>query len=295
MTLPPENRSSQPEEEIQNPEEYARYRRFVPLETVLDQLPSKAGRVVGKHWTIAEREQYPFWIGMLIIAVLLILGMYLREVESRIATVVATIALIALVPLVIIHIRKLQGRFERMWSVMSADGELFRFLRDSGVLLGYPVKMGKPDEHFSTRMDVPFPAAVRVVETWLNKSAVPDPKPPRSPAGLKIPPHTMHEPTGGNTHHVYEVEYTGSTTRAFSIRVNVADSGSEVTVGFALRPTNAQTKEKFLESLIAHLQDRMIAAKALADIREQAGVEPVPVPALESSYPLGGAAASETT
>jgi len=290
MTQLPED-PYKPPEDIRSPEEYARYRRFVPLETVMDQLPVKAGRIVRKHWTMAEKEQYPFWIGMLVIALLLILGMYLREINSGWATVLATIALISLIPVVIIHIRRIQGRFERMWSVMSADGELFRFLRDAGVLLGHPVEMGKPDERFSTRLEVPYPDTVKTVETWLNKSALPDPPPAASPAGLKVSPF-MSESHGGETHHVFEVEYSGTVTRAFSIRVNAADSGSEVTVGFGVRPPQAQSREKFLETLIGHLQDRMIAAKALGDIREQARVEPVPIPALESERLLSGPATS---
>jgi hypothetical protein len=293
MTQLPED-PYKPPDNIQGPEEYSRYRRFVPLETVMDQLPIKAGRIVRKHWTMAEKEQYPFWIGIIAIALLLVIGMYLREVNGRWATVLATVALVALVPVLVVHIRRIQGRFERMWSVMSADGELFRFLRDAGVLLGHPVEMGKPDERFSTRLEVPFPDAVRAVEAWLNKSALPDRPSEGAPAGLKISPF-MSESHGGETHHVYEVEYSGAISRAFSIRVNAADSGSEITVGFALRPSRAETREKFQDNLIGHLQDRMIAAKVLGDIREQAGVEPETIPALTSEQFLSGPAASSAT
>jgi len=294
MTLPPESRNIQPAGKPGGPDsgDHVQVRRFVSLETQLEQAPAKADRIARKHWPQAEREQYAFWIGILVIALLLVLGMYLREVNSQLAFLVSMVALIGLIVDVAVYLRSLQGRFGRQWSAMAADGELFRFLMDAGVVLGHPVEMGRQDEMFTTRLDVPFPDTVRATETYLHKVAIADPTDPESPPGMYVPEQVLKDPQGSESHRVYAVEYRGAIMRAFSIRVSATESGSDVTVGFMLRPSRAETRERVAECLLGRLQDRLIAAKVLADIRDAAGVDPIPIPLVESGQPLGGPATS---
>jgi hypothetical protein len=294
MTLPSESRNTRPAGMPGGPVsgDSVQVRRFVSLESQLEQAPAKADRIARKHWPQAEREQYAFWIGILVIALLLILGMYLREVTAQLALVVSIVALIGLIVDVAFYLRGLQGRFGRQWSAMAADGELFRFLMDAGVVLGHPVEMGRQDEMFTTSLDIPFPDTVRAAETYLRRVTIADPTDPESPPGLYIPEQVLKDPQGSEMHRVYAVEYRGAIMRAFSIRVDATESGSGVTVGFMLRPSRAETRERVAESLLGRLQDRLIAAKILADIRDASGVDPIPIPLVEAGQPLGGPATS---
>jgi len=266
--------------------------KFVTLEAQLELIPSLANGIVRKHWGKAEREQYPFWIGILLIAVLGIGGMALRDV-GRIALPIAIAMLAGLAILVWLYLRSVQGRFGRQWSAMASDGQLFRFLCDAGLVLGHPVEMGKPDELFTTHMDVPYSEALRAIEECLKKSALPESAPSDAPPGFHVPAITLQQPSGSESHRVYEAEYRGATViRALSIRVSSADMGSDVTAGFTPRPSSAETRDRLVNALIGRLQDRLIAARVLSEVRECAGVEPVPIPALESQQPIADAAAS---
>jgi hypothetical protein len=177
------------------------------------------------------------------------------------------------------------GRFERLWQTYSGDGELFRFLRDASLMLGYPIELGKPDEHFTTHLNIPFSETVSAVVTYLKSTALPDPKPLGSHPGLKISDLSLGSPGDSASHKVFQAEYLGSISRALSIRVNAADAGSDVTVGFTMRPSNAETRDKLANGLAERLQDRFIAAQILADVREVAGIEPISIPATGSEQP----------
>jgi hypothetical protein len=251
--------------------------RFSPLEFQLEQIPSMADRITRKHWPRAEKEQYPFWICILIIALFGALGMLIRDI-SYFGLYIAIFMLFFVVPVVIYHLKMLSGRFMRQWETFSTDGELFRFLRDASLMLGYPVELGKADEHFTTHLEIPFSDATSAVVAFLKASALPDPAPSDSPPGLKIHDLQQINPANSETHHVFQAEYFGSVSRPLSIRVSAIDAGSEVTVGFTMRPSNAETRDKLVESFTGRIQDRFIAAKILASIRDIAGVEPVSVP-----------------
>ena len=72
-------------------------------------------------------------------------------------------------------------------------------------------------------------------------------------------------------------------------------AGSEITIGFAPRPARAETRDRIIEGLAGRLHDRFIAAKVICDIRETAGLDPVPIPALESEQTITGRATPEAT
>ncbi len=296
MSLPPETRNPRNENTKPNQSDDAiRLRRFASLESQLEWIPTVAGKIARKHWHEAEKEQYPFWIGIIVIALLGAFGTYYQFYRDVpwLAGIIAILMLVAIAVLVGWYLRTLQGRFQRQWASMSADGELFRFLRDAGVVLGHPVEMGRMDEKFSNRMEIPFPEAVRATETYLRKASLPDPIPPDAPAGLYVPALTLREPHGGETHRVYDISYRGNISRELSIRVQAVDAGSEITVGFAPRPARAETRDRIVEGLTGRLLDRFIAAKLICDIRETAGLDPVPIPALESGQAITGPAISE--
>ncbi|MCX6647253.1 MAG: hypothetical protein NTY09_12985 [bacterium] len=252
--------------------------RFSSLEFQLEQISSMADRITRKHWPRAEKEQYPFWICIIIIALFGVIGWVIRNI-SYFGLYIALFMLIFVTPVIIYHLKMLSGRFLRQWGIFSTDGELFRFLRDASLMLGYPVDLGKPDEHFTTHLEIPFSDATSAIVVFLKASALPDPTPSDSPPGLKIHDLEQISPANSETHHVFQAEYFGSISRAFSIRVSALDAGSDVTVGFTMRTSNAETRDKLVESLSGRLQDRFIASKILASIREIAGVEPVSVPA----------------
>ncbi len=283
MTESPDTVNSSNESgEVKGAEQKGSERRFVALESQLERSSEVSQRIARKHWATAEKEQYPFWIGILVLAILGIVGMYLRDAHWS-AGIIGLVMLVALLPLVVYYLRTLSGRFSRQWALMAGDGELFRFLRDSAVVLGHPIEMGQADEAFSTYLEVPFPEAIRAIEMYIRNSALPDPVPPDAPPGLYVPAATLKNPPGGDTHRVYEVEYRGSVSRPLSIRVSAAESGSDVNIGYMLRPSNAQTRERMAAGLLERLQDRLIGAKILADIRDSGGVPAMPIPVIESA------------
>lgn len=258
--------------------------RFSSLEFQLDQLPATVDRITRKHWPKAEKEQYPFWISIFIVALFGIFGMVVRTI-SYFGLYIALIMLICVVPVIIYHLRMVSGRFGRLWEAYSGDGELFRFLRDASLMLGYPVELGRPDEVFTTHLDIPFTDAVTAVETYLRSAALPDPLPSESPPGLKLYDLSAGSSANSETNHVFQAEYMGSISRVISIRVTAIDAGSDVTVAFTMRQANAETRDRVVDGLTGRLQDRFIAAKILADIREIAGVEPVSIPAAGNEMP----------
>jgi hypothetical protein len=277
--------------------EYNLQGKFASLETQVSQTPIIANRIVLKHWSHAERERVNFWMGIFLIAILGLVGMVMQNmgVLRQISLAIAIIMLVALIPHVILYLRTLGGRFDRQWARMAEDGELFRFLRDSGFVLGHYVPLGKSDEKFTTHLPLDFVDAVRATETWLRKSALPDPVPPKSPPGFYVPPLMLKDPPGGATHRVYEAEYRSKIIRSFSLRVDALESGSDITIGFTLRPRNSETPERLAEGVAGRLYDRLIAAQIIGDIRELAGLEPEPIPATESGEAYQGRTASQAT
>ena len=276
MTIPPkagDRRSA-------NPSEKTLDQRFVVLDCHLAVIAEISEHIARKHWHRAEREQYPFWIGILLIALSGIGGMLMRDVQW-IGLAVALVMLIGLAILVAIYLRDLQGRFGRLWSEMAADGELFRVLRDTGVALGYPVDMGKPKEVFHTHLDAGFADSVHAVEKYLRTAALLDPALSGASPGFFVPAATLIQPAGGESHRVYEIEYRGSATLSLSIRVSMADRGTDIVIGFPLTPSGAETRERLASSLQGKLQNRFVAAKLLADLRAVAGAPPMPIPVVE--------------
>lgn len=254
-----------------------RDRRFIPLDSQLCTLPQVSDHICRKHWPKAEREQYPFWIGVLFLGLLAIAGQFTRDIQW-VGLAVAGIMLVGLFIVVFLYMRNLSRRFGRQWASMSEDGELFKHLRDAGMVLGYPVEMGKPDENFATHIDLDFPLATQAVEDYIRESALPDPVPPDAPPGLAVPAQTLREPAGGDAHRVYEVEYRGCVTAPMSIRVSRADSGTDIVLGFPLKPAGAESRDKLISGVLIRLQYRLIAAKILGDIREVAGAPALKVP-----------------
>jgi len=253
-------------------------RRFAPLEAQMDMLPSLSERMAKKHWHQVEREKYPFWIGILILALLGIAG----RLSPREGGIIVILMLIGLGVVLFIHIRSFQGRFLRIWEAISGDGELFRFLRDSSIALGYPVELSSPESSFSTHLEVDFPDAVKAVESYLQAASLPDPFPIDAPPVLRLVPPAFKDTPGSESHRVYELEYRGNNvSRSLTIKVAKSDSGSEVVIGYPVRSLNAESRERLALAILGCLQDRLIAAKILADIRDFAGVPPVPVPTLE--------------
>lgn len=257
---------------------------FTLLEFQLEQIPTMADRITRKHWTRAEREQYPFWTSILFIALFGIVGMVVRTTYA-IGLPIAILMVLCLIPIVIYHLRSLAGRFTRQWKLFAGDGEMFRFLSDASLVLGHPVELGKPDEHFTTRLEIPFSEAVSATETYLKTTSLPDPLPSDAPPGFKLFDVSQSKPSNSESHHVFQVEYVGTISRSLSIRVNALDSGSDVTIGFTLRPSTSETRDKVNQGLAGRIQDRFIAAKLLADIREAAGVEAIGIPVMESEPP----------
>jgi len=292
MTLPPQpgDIASDVQQEKSN-NDAKQQGRFSSLEFQLDQIPSVTERITKKHWSKAEKEQYPFWVGIIVLAILGILGRYLRGYHA-VAVSIAVIMILGLVLLVVFYLRSLQGRFKRQWSELSGDGELFRFLRDAGVMFGYPIQMGQPDERFSTKLEVPLSTAINFTQEYLRDCLVSEQPENGAGYGLFILPNMLEQPPGSETHRIFDVEYRGSIVRAFSIRLNSVDNATEVIVGFTIRHTGAETREVLKTALSGRLQDRMLASKIIADIREASGAEPVDIPMMESSQTLGNPAPS---
>lgn len=265
--------------------------RFATLDSQLDRIPEIAERISSRYWQTAIRDQYPFRIGLLVLAVLCIYVMFPFAAKLPVL-LTALVMLICLVPLVIYNLRTITTRFGRIWSMIAADGLLFRFLRDSAILLGHPIELGEPNASISSSFEMPFPDTVRAIETYLGEIALPDPYPPDAPPGLFVPASTLKSPPGGETHRVYEAEYRGSISRALSVRVAAVHGGSEVVVGFPLRPSTAESKEKLKANLTGRLQDRLISAKLLADLRDAAGIPALPISVGEANELSGEAVPS---
>lgn len=247
--------------------------RYSSLEFQLEQIPSTSDRITRKHWPRVEKEQYPFRIVVIIVAIFGIIGMMVKSVEYF-GLYIAMFMLVCVIPMIILYLRALSGRFDRQWELFSSDGELFRFLHDASLTLGHPVELGKRDEHFTTHLEIPFSDALDALLTFMKASSIPELTTTDTPPGLKIYDLDQLSPASSESHHVFQAEYFGSISRAFSMRVNAVEAGSDVTVGFTMRPANAETRDRLVESLTGRLQDRFIAAKVLASIREIAGVEP---------------------
>ena len=257
---------------------------FEALESQLSLVSGMADRITRKHWPKTERERYPFWAGVFLIAVVLsgiqlVTNRFTREVQW-VPLVIALFMLIVLVALLVYYLYRLQSRFERQWAEMSADGELYRFLHDAGVAIGHPAQMGQPDERFSTHLEVPFADAVRSVEAYLRRSALREDV-SEGESGFHVPASVLQEPPGGEGHRIYEVEYRGSVVEPLSLRISSVERGTDVVIGFTRQAASAESRERMALSLAVRLQERLIAARVLADIRKEAQVPPVPIPAIE--------------
>ncbi|HEX9743998.1 MAG TPA: hypothetical protein VGB30_01090 [bacterium] len=251
-------------------------RHFTTLESELAKAHEISEIISKKHWHEAEREQYPFWVGIICISLLGVIGMSLREYGIA-ALVVVAVMIVILVPVVFIYYRSVQGRFDRQWAKFSEDGELYKFIRDSAFELKYPVELGEPDETITMVLDDKFSDMVRVVKEYIKSSYLPDPVPLDSPPGFYVSSGTLTDPPGGDTHNVYEIEYRGLVTAPISIRIAMTDTGCNITIGFPPRPRRAETRDILTESLHGRIVDRYVAAKVLADIRSLAGLPPMQV------------------
>ncbi|HDS31076.1 MAG TPA: hypothetical protein ENN67_08545 [Firmicutes bacterium] len=260
--------------------EYDNETLFDTLEARVAKIPEIASRVARKHWAEIEKDQTPFRTGLLVLAILCIVVMYpdYWRFSRNLDLILVFIMLVGILILVPYHLKVLANRFARAWSIISSDGELFRFLRDSSFMLGYPVEMGSADEMVESRFEAGFPDVVRSIEGYLRKIALPDPYPLDAPAGIVVPASTLRNPLGGETHRVYEVEYRGSFVRLFSIRVAADESGCDVGTGFPFRPVRAESRDRLAENIADRIIDRFLAAKILADLRDAAGVPAMPIP-----------------
>jgi len=266
---------------------------FSNLDEQIEQASSTAAAIVRKHWPQAEKEQYPFWTGMLVVALLGIIAFVLRKMgylPNIVGLILPIIMLIGLAVVVGFYLRGLSGRFDRQWNLISRDGRMFRFMRDAAIVLGFPVDLGQPNQHFSTNIELGFDETVAAVDRWVGNSSLPDPPPtpgPEAQSGLIVPKLLTDNLPGTARHRVYEAEYRGKIVRAMSIRINRVDSGCDVEIGFPIRTASAETRERLADSVAGRIQDRLIASKVLGDIREAAGVDPIPIPAVEDfqQYP----------
>jgi len=301
MTIPPDapddTGASTPEDNEISHGEAGVVTSFANLDAQLEQAPSFASAIVRKHWVKAEREQYPFWIGMLLMAILGIIGFILKDIDffpHFVGIIFPIIMLAGLVIVVGFYLNGLRGRFGRQWDQICNDGQLFRFLSDAAVVLGFPIELGEHDKNSSTHLDLGYEEACGAVHDWVKKSALPDPPPsgPDAPTGLLVPKSMLESPPGSEFHCVYEAEYRGKTVREMSIRLDAKESGCDVTIGFIARPPSAETRDRLVEVITGCIQDRMIAAKVLGDIREAAGVDPVPIQAAEEFQQYPGTAES---
>jgi hypothetical protein len=258
--------------------------RFNTLDSRLEHVPDFAARIARKHWPSVERDQLPFRIGLLVLSLLCIYALYpnYSRFSRAVDLITAILMLFGIFVLVPYHLNVLNRRFAKAWSDFASDGELFKFLRETGIVLGHPIEMGLPDETFVSHFEVSFPDVVRAIESYLRGAALPDPYPLDAPAGLFVPAAALKNPPGGETHRVYEIEYRGAVTRSLGIRVAAMESGCDVTIGFPLRPSRSESRDRMAESLSGRLLDRMIAAKILADLRDTAGVPAMPIPVAES-------------
>jgi hypothetical protein len=167
-----------------------------------------------------------------------------------------------------------------MWKLVSSDGELFRFVRDSGLALGHPVEMGKPEENFKTHLDVEFPRAIEKVEEFLRAVSMGE---QGAPPGLFVPASNFKQSAAGEAQKVYEVEFRGVIMSTVSFRIAGVETGTDITIGFPLRVSTAESRDKMITALRDRLQDRFLAAELLGDFRAACGVPRLSVPALEST------------
>ena len=167
-------------------EDLARDRWFTMLETGLAGAQEMSVRMARKHWQKVESEKYPFWAGILLIAILGIWGMLARQIQW-LGLIIAILMLIGLLVVIAIYLRSVAHRFDRLWAEAAADGELFKYLRDAGAAIGHPIEMGREDEQFSTHLTLEFPASVHTVEMYLKMIALPDPVRQYAAAGI-FPP-----------------------------------------------------------------------------------------------------------
>lgn len=253
--------------------------RFVALDYQLAMASEIADRVVRKHWHLAEREQAQFRNGIIGLLLLGVLGAFTKDIQW-VGLIIAALMLIGVVILLIVHLGRVQRRFDRMWSSVSSDGELFRFVRDSGLALGHPVEMGKPEETFKTHLDVEYPKAVEKVEEYLRSISMGE---QGAPPGLYVPGTNFKQSVAGESQKVYEVEFRGVTVAPVSFRISAADAGTEITIGFPLRISTAESREKMIAALRDRLQDRFLAAELLGDFRAACGVPRLSIPATETS------------
>ena len=261
--------------------------RFAVLEKLLIRATEISSHIAKKHWQEAEREQYPFWIGIIIIAILGIAGMYTRDVR-RVGLLIAIVMLVGLVLLVVYYLRNLSGRFLRQWTALSADGELFKFLNDTAVLLGYPVEFGRPDEVFETHLDIPYREALDTIEKCLRQFILVEIPSSIVPPGIYLNQNAFEQNLSSATHRVFEAEYRGIISRMLSIRVSASSAGCDITIGFPVQAQNAETRERMIKALADRLHNRIIAACLLAEIRKITGVPPEPIPAIaQEQFPSG--------
>lgn len=253
--------------------------RFVALDYQLAMASEIADRVVRKHWHLAEREQTQFRNGIIVLLLLGVLGAFTKDVQW-VGLIIAAFMLVGVVILLIVHLQRVQRRFDRMWKSVSSDGELFRFVRDSGLALGHPVEMGKPEENFRTHLDVEFPRAIEKVEEFLRAVSMGE---QGAPPGLFVPASNFKQSTAGDVQKVYEVEFRGVITAPVSFRISGADAGTEITIGFPLRISTAESRDKMIAALRDRLQDRFLAAELLGDFRAACGVPRLSIPAAETS------------
>jgi len=274
---------------------------FSNLDEQLEQASSTAAAIVRKHWPQAEKEQYPFWTGILVMALLGIAAFVMRDFgffPTRLGLVLPIIMLIGLLVVVGFYLRGLSGRFDRQWNLISHDGRMFRFMRDAAIVLGFPVDLGQPNQNFSTHIELGFDETVAAVDRWVNNSVrhgEPDTAPTPGPeprSGLVVPKLPADNLPGTARHRVYEAEYRGKIVRAMSIRINRVDAGCDVEIGFPVRTASAETRERLADSVAGRIQDRLIASKVLGDIREAAGVDPIPIPTVEDFQQYLGAVPS---
>jgi hypothetical protein len=249
--------------------------RYVALDYQLAMASEIADRVVRKHWPLAEREQAQFRNGIIALLLLGVVGAFTKDIQW-VGLTIAGIMLIGVIVLLFVHLQRIQRRFDRLWESISSDGELFRFVRDSGLALGHPVEMGKPDEGSSTHLDIEFPDAVKSIEEFMK--AVSMGEHGGGTPGLFVPASTLKQSAGGEAHRVYEVEFRGVITSSVSIRVSRAEKGTDITIGFPLRTSAAESRDKMIVAVRERLQDRFVAAELLGDIRAASGVPRLPIP-----------------
>jgi hypothetical protein len=140
--------------------------------------------------------------------------------------------------------------------------------------------MGKPEENFKTHLDVEYPRAIERVEEFLRAVSMGE---QGAPPGLYVPPSNFKQSAAGEAQKVYEVEFRGVIMSSVSFRIAGAEAGTDITIGFPLRISTAESREKMIAALRDRLQDRFLAAELLGDFRAACGVPRLSIPALETT------------